>query len=167
LLPRQAKKGGGGAAAKIQVLLNDAVEGVGKKNEVVMVNTGYYNNFLRPKKLAAIISDDEVKVKVEKEQEELAAIKQDAINMGLDIEKLGPIVLKRKTGKNNNIFGTITHKQIADAIKEKTGGKITFSQKMKWTVPSVEGLGEFTCSVQLHPDVSQTVKVSVEPEKSK
>ena len=43
--------------------------------------------------------------------------------------------------------------QIADAIKEKSGGKMTFTQKMKWTVPDVQGLGEFTCSVQLHPDV--------------
>jgi large subunit ribosomal protein L9 len=149
------------------VLLNDAVDGVGKKNEVVMVNTGYYNNFLRPKKLASIISDDEVQVKVEKEKEELEAIKQEAITMGTIIEKLGPVVLKRKTGKDNNIFGTITHKQIAQAIEEKSGGKVAFSQKMKWTVPTVEGLGEFTCSVQLHPEVSQNVKVSVEPEKSK
>ena len=132
-----------------------------------MVNTGYYNNFLRPKKLAAIISDEEVEVKVEKEQEALEAIKQEAITMGTVIENLGPIVLKRKTGKNNNIFGTITHKQIAQAIEEKSEGKVAFSQKMKWTVPSVEGLGEFTCSVQLHPEVSQNVKVSVEPEKSK
>lgn len=55
--------------------------------------------------------------------------------------------------------------QIADAIKDKAEGKVTFNQKMKWTVPEVAGLGEFTCSVQIHPEVSQDVKVKVEAEK--
>lgn len=53
---------------KIQVLLKEVVEGVGKKNEVVKVNSGYYNNFLRPKNLASIISDEGVQEKVAKEK---------------------------------------------------------------------------------------------------
>lgn len=36
------------------------MEGIGKANEVVMVNSGYFNNFLRPKALATIISDEQV-----------------------------------------------------------------------------------------------------------
>lgn len=57
------KKSGGGAAAKVQVLLKANVEGVGKANEVITVNTGYFNNFLRPKALADLISDAEVEVR--------------------------------------------------------------------------------------------------------
>ena len=119
-IPEQAKgKSKPAAAAKIQVLLKDDVEGVGKSNQVVSVNTGYYNNFLRPKNLASIISDEEVKEKEAKEQEELEMIKQDAINMGTEIESLGPIVLKRKTGANNNIFGKVTHKQVSSSDTNK------------------------------------------------
>lgn len=108
----QAKGKGGATAAKVQVLLKDTIEGVGKANEVVQVNTGYYNNFLRPKNLATIISDEGVEDKVAKEQEERERIKQVAIEMGTVIEDLGTIVLKKKTGKDNNIFGTVTHKQV-------------------------------------------------------
>jgi ribosomal protein L9 len=56
------------ADTKIQVLLKEVVEGVGKKNEVVKVNSGYYNNFLRPKNLASIISDEGVQEKLAKEK---------------------------------------------------------------------------------------------------
>ena len=56
----KAKAKKSGAAGKLQVLLKDAVEGVGKQNEVVSVASSYFNNFLRPKNLAAIISDEEV-----------------------------------------------------------------------------------------------------------
>lgn len=108
----QAKSKGGATAAKLQVLLKEPIEGVGKANEVVQVGAGYYNNFLRPKNLATIISDEGVEEKVAKEQEDLDRIKQAAIEMGTAIKDLGPIVLKRKTGKDNNIFGTITHKQV-------------------------------------------------------
>ena len=156
---------GKSAGAKVQVLLNEAVEGLGKANEVVQVTPAYFSNVLRPKNKAKMISDDEVKVKEAKEEEERETIKQDAISMGTEIEKICPIVLKRKTGKGNNIFGTITHKQVADAIVAQTGGKVKFTQKMKWTMPEVQGLGEFACEVQLHPEVSQKVKVDVQPEK--
>jgi ribosomal protein L9 len=61
----KAKKGGAG---KVQVLLKDAVEGVGKANEVVFVASSYFNNFLRPKNLATIISDEEVQEKEAQEQ---------------------------------------------------------------------------------------------------
>jgi len=43
---------------------------------VITVNTGYYNNFLRPKKLAEIISNDQVVVKDEKEADAREEIKQ-------------------------------------------------------------------------------------------
>ena len=45
-------------------------------------------------------------------QEEREMIKQEAIDMGAAIEGLGTIVMKRKTGKDNNIFGKVTHKQV-------------------------------------------------------
>ena len=160
-----AKAKGASKSAKVQVLLKEDVEGIGKANEVVMVNTGYYNNFLRPKNKGHIISDEEVKVKEAKELEELEAIKQNAIEMGTTIEALCPLIMKRKVGKGNNIVGKITHKQIADAISAKADDKVKFTQKMKWTVPDVQGLGEFTCSVQLHPEVTQSIKVDVQAEK--
>ena len=74
---------GKSAGAKVQVLLNEAVEGLGKANEVVQVTPAYFSNVLRPKNKAKMISDDEVKVKEAKEEEERETIKQDAISMGI------------------------------------------------------------------------------------
>eukprot|EP00286_Rhodomonas_abbreviata_P020444 CAMPEP_0181307864 /NCGR_PEP_ID=MMETSP1101-20121128/11128_1 /TAXON_ID=46948 /ORGANISM="Rhodomonas abbreviata, Strain Caron Lab Isolate" /LENGTH=161 /DNA_ID=CAMNT_0023414151 /DNA_START=108 /DNA_END=591 /DNA_ORIENTATION=+ len=159
-----AKKKGGGAAAKVQVLLKSNVEGVGKANEVITVNTGYFNNFLRPKALATIISDAEVEVKEAEEQEVRDQIKQEAILQAEQLKKL-TVVLKRKVGAGNKIFGSVTSKQIVDEIKAVSGGKVKLQSKLKWDVPEVHGLGDFTAKVQLHPEVSGSVKVSVQEEK--
>ena len=55
--------------------------------------------------------------------------------------------------------------EIYDRNVGEVGDKVKFTQKMKWTMPEVQGLGEFACEVQLHPEVSQKVKVDVQPEK--
>ncbi len=146
----QAKaKASKAAPGKVQVLLKGAVEGVGKDGEVVSVASSYFINFLRPKNLAQMISDEEVEQKKAKEQacvsprqlrvnastvracprraktccahvlfcaqEERERIKQEAVDMAAAIKGLGKIVLKRKTGADNNIFGKVTHKQVPNS----------------------------------------------------
>ena len=74
------------------------------------------------------------------------------------IEELEFIKIKRKPGA----IGTITHQEIAAAITRRSG--VQFGPKMNWTVPSVEDFGDFTCSVQLCPWVSQSIIVKVVPE---
>eukprot|EP00961_Rhodomonas_salina_P025238 340449-Rhodomonas_salina.1 len=128
------KKSGGGAAAKVQVLLKANVEGVGKANEVITVNTGYFNNFLRPKALADLISDAEVEVKEAKEQEARDELKQEAVDQAAALKAMGSVVVKRKVGAGGKIFGSVTSKQLIDEIKTKTDGK-SASILISWTPP--------------------------------
>eukprot|EP00960_Hanusia_phi_P065297 766055-Hanusia_phi.AAC.4 len=164
---------------KVQVILKGNVDGVGKQNEVLRVNIGYYNNFLRPKALADIISDEEVEVMVAKHKEELAQKKQEAEELASEVKKLGDIVLLRKVGKGNQIFGSVTNKQIIEEVSKKSGGKgedhslrdelllpdflspVQLSAKMKWEIPEVSGLGEYSASVQVHPEVTVGIRVVV------
>uniref|UniRef100_A0A7S0MS90 50S ribosomal protein L9, chloroplastic n=1 Tax=Cryptomonas curvata TaxID=233186 RepID=A0A7S0MS90_9CRYP len=146
---------------KFQVLLKSTVEGVGKANQVVQVNSGYFNNFLRPKGLASVISDEEVKIKEANEREALAKLKQDAINCATEIQSIAVITMKRKLGENGKIFGTVTHKQIVEEIKLKSGGKVDLSTKNKMDFPEIHGLGEYGVTIHLHPEVTATLKLKV------
>ena len=62
-------------------------------------------------------------VKIAKELEVLAQLKQQAINLATEIETIGSVILKKKLGENGKIFGTVTSKQIAEEIKARSGGK--------------------------------------------
>ena len=129
------------------------------------VNTGYFNNFLRPKALGTIISDEEVAERNELRQEELAAILQTAVDQAAQLKSMGAVILKRKMGAGGKIFGNVTHKQIMEAIKEQTGGKVDLTLKQKMTIPEVTAIGSVNIDIQLHPSVSHTVRLDVVEEK--
>eukprot|EP00290_Baffinella_frigidus_P014025 CAMPEP_0180158280 /NCGR_PEP_ID=MMETSP0986-20121125/26804_1 /TAXON_ID=697907 /ORGANISM="non described non described, Strain CCMP2293" /LENGTH=201 /DNA_ID=CAMNT_0022108083 /DNA_START=6 /DNA_END=614 /DNA_ORIENTATION=- len=158
-----AKKSGVGSADKLQVLLKGDVAEIGKANTVVMVNKGYFNNFLAPKALASIISDEAVAVRVAEAAEEARVIKQAAMDTA-EALKLLKIALKRKVGGGNKIFGSVTNKQILDEIKLLSPG-LAVSAKQKWDVPDVSGLGSITVNVQLHPEVSVAFNVDIVEQK--
>ncbi|KAJ1491661.1 hypothetical protein T484DRAFT_1773654 [Baffinella frigidus] len=178
-----AKKSGVGSADKLQVLLKGDVAEIGKANTVVMVNKGYFNNFLAPKALASIISDEAVAVRVAEAAEEARVIKQAAMDTA-EALKLLKIALKRKVGGGNKIFGSVTNKQILDEIKllspglavsakqnwdvpdvSGLGHGLAVSAKQKWDVPDVSGLGSITVNVQLHPEVSVAFNVDIVEQK--
>ena len=56
----------------------------------------------------------------------LAKLKQEAINCATEIQSIAVITMKRKLGESGKIFGTVTHKQIVEELKLKSGGKGTF-----------------------------------------
>lgn len=94
-------------------------------------------------------------------------MKQEAINCATEIQSIAVITMKRKLGENGKIFGTVTHKQIVEEIKLKSGGKgtnidvaypvsqvlifyfaVDLSSKNKMDFPEIHGLGEY--GVSLH-----------------
>ena len=60
---------------------------------------------------------------VAKRKEELAQKKQEAEDLASAVKNLGDIVLLRKVGKGNQIFGSVTNKQVIEEVTKKSGGK--------------------------------------------
>ena len=102
----------------MKVYLLEDVKGQGKKGEIINVSDGYAQNFLFKKNLASpatadVINSVEIKNKTlayHKEQERLAAIEKAAQLKGRKI------VLKARHGEQGKIFGSITAKEIAEAL---------------------------------------------------
>ncbi len=147
----------------MKVILQADVKGKGRKGDYVEVSDGYARNFLLPKGLAVEANNANLNVlKGKKEAEEFR--KQQELEQAQDIaSKLEGITvcLSAKAGENGKLFGSITSKDIAEAVKMQHHIVI---DKRKIVVPDggVKTTGTHKLEVKLHPQVHGicTVKVT-------
>ncbi|MCL1808887.1 MAG: 50S ribosomal protein L9 [Clostridiales bacterium] len=144
----------------IVILLKD-VKGTGKAGEVVKVSDGFARNLLVPKGFAIEASDKNIK-SLEK-QKSLVAEK----NAGeqAKAEKLAErlaglsVDIASKAGEGGKLFGSITSKDIADALKEQHS--IDMDKKKLVLDAPIKHVGEFEVSIKLYHEVSARLKVNV------
>jgi large subunit ribosomal protein L9 len=144
----------------MKVILKQNVPALGKAGDVVKVNDGYARNLLIPKGLACAADEKNVKVfEVEKKnilrkaEKELEAAKE----LAEALEKI-TITITRKVGDQNKIFGSVTSKDIEEALKEKG---FTVDKKMIVHDEQIKSLGEFTIKVKVHHGVDAQLKLHV------
>ncbi|KMT21784.1 50S ribosomal protein L9 [Clostridium cylindrosporum] len=145
----------------MKVILKADVKGSGKKGEVINTSDGYARNFLFPKGLAIeatpgnIKSLELIKAKEAKlKAEELAEAKALA-------EKIGELTvsLKVKTGDNGKVFGSVTAKDVAEALESQHGIKV---EKKKVDIKeAIKTTGVYTAEVKVYPEVVGKLKVSI------
>ena len=142
------------------VLLAD-VKGSGKKGELVNVSDGYARNFLFPKKLAKeanaqalneLKNADESKAFKIKQETEAAQASADKIN-GKSVSILA------KAGQGGKLFGSVTAKEIAEAIKKQYG--VDVDKRKIDTKGDMKAFGTYECEVKLYSGITATVKAVV------
>ncbi len=145
----------------MKVILLQDVKSVGKKGELVNASEGYAKNFLFPKKLAveatkSNLNDFELKQKSEekRKQEELENAQKIAENLKDQV-----VTIKVKTGGNGKLFGSVTNKEVADAIVEQT--KQDIDKKKVSIGDPIKMVGERTATIKLHPKVSAEVTIKI------
>ena len=144
----------------IVILLKD-VKGTGKAGEVVKVSDGYARNMLLPKGLAKEATEGNVR-NLEKQKaiaaEKLEAQKEAAKKQAEEMSKI-TVVIKSKGGENGKLFGSITSKDIAEALEKQEGIKV---DKKKIVLASpIKQTRNTQVTVKLFPEVSATLKVTV------
>lgn len=144
----------------IVILLKD-VKGTGKAGDVVKVNDGYARNMLLPKGLAKEATDGNIRnlekqkaIAAEKQEAQKAAAMEQAKQMN-DIN----VVIKSKGGENGKLFGSITSKDIAEALEKQENIKID-KKKIELSAP-IKQTGDTQVTVRLFPEVTATLKVTV------
>jgi len=147
----------------MEVILREDIDNLGTRGQVVKVAPGYARNFLLPKRLAVAATDANKKIVEQERQAHLrkeAKFKADAE----DLSKLlsGVIVtITQKSGENDQLFGSVTSKDIADALAAKN---YTIDRKKIQLDDPIKQLGEFKVPVKLHKDVTAEVTVVVAKE---
>ncbi len=143
------------------VILNRDIKGTGKAGDVVNVSDGYARNMLLPKGYATEATESNIRslkkqkaIAAEKKAEEKAAAQQTA-------EKIGKVSveIKTKAGEGGRIFGSITSKDIADALKAQHN--ITVDKKKILLDSPIKQTGEMTVEIKLYTDVNAKLKVVV------
>jgi large subunit ribosomal protein L9 len=144
----------------MEVILREDVEKLGNRGEVVKVAAGYARNFLLPKKLAVAATGSNKKI-VEQERQGHLRKEAKAKSEFEDLAKLlngVTVTISQKAGENNQLFGSVTSKDVADALAAKN---YTIDRRKVILEEPIKSLGEFKVPVRLHKEVTAEVTVVV------
>lgn len=144
----------------MEVILREDIEKLGNRGQVVKVASGYARNFLLPKKLAVAATPSNKKII---EQERQAHLRKEAKLQG-EAQELATLMtgvtvtIAQKAGENDQLFGSVTSKDVADALAAKNYS--IDRRKIQLDEP-IKQLGEFKVPVKLHKDVTAEITVVV------
>src|ERR1700687_976135 len=147
----------------MQVILQEDVEKLGTRGQVLEVAAGYARNALLPRKLAIEATSSNRK-HLEKLKTVLAkrtATERDAAQKQADALNSVTVRLARKAGENDQLFGSVTTADIAESIA--TQGYKVDKRQVQLAEP-IKLIGEFQVAVKLYQEISANVKVVVEKE---
>jgi large subunit ribosomal protein L9 len=147
----------------MEVILREDVDKVGTRGAVVKVADGYARNFLLPKRLAVPATDANKKI-VDQEREAHLRREAKLKSEAEDLRKLMQAVtvtLRQRVGENNQLFGSVTAKDIADALEAQ---KYHIERRKIQLEEPIRTLGEHKVTLRLHREVPTEITVIVEPE---
>lgn len=147
----------------MQVILNQDVKGQGKKGQLVNVSDGYARNYLLPRGLAQEATKSNINVMKGKAESLEYKIKTETEEAKQIAEKMKEIevILSAKAGDNGKLFGSITSKDVAEALKMQHHIKL---DKKKFVMSDIKKLGVTEVQVKLYTGITGTLKVNVKPE---
>ena len=149
----------------MKVILCADVKGQGKKDQIVDVSDGYARNFLFPKKLA-IPADakgiNEAKNKEASKQHKIDVERQNAMDIAEKLKSI-KLVFEYAAGPDKKLYGSVTAKDIADALQKKHN-IIIDTRKITLNVP-IKSFGTFSADVKLFTDVIGKINVEVTSKK--
>lgn len=148
----------------MKVILKQDIKGVGKKDQVINAADGYARNFLFPKNLA-VPADAGNMNSLQAKQDSNAFRKGEELKEAKAIaEKMKKITIKMKikAGENGKLFGGVTSKEIAEALKKDFN--IDVDKKKVLLKDTIKVAGVTNVDIKLYEGVTATVKVEIQPE---
>ncbi len=148
----------------VQIMLTKDVSKVGKLGDLVKVAPGYARNYLMPQGLAVLATPGVIKEaerRKAKEQQRLLELRQAAERQRDALTTIGGYIIKKKTGENNVIFGSVTAPEVAELIKARTDQEV---DRRDITVPDIKTIGTYDVTIKLHSEITATIKLQVLPE---
>jgi large subunit ribosomal protein L9 len=147
----------------MEVILREHVDNLGRRGEIVKVAAGYARNFLLPRKLALLATEGNKK-HVERERakfEAKEALERDAAQTVASQVSGVEIIIARRVGETEALYGSVTTADIAEALAAKG---LEIDKRKLQLDEAIKRVGDFDVPVKLHRDVTATVKVRVVPE---
>lgn len=145
----------------MKVLLKKDVHGSGKEGDIVNVADGYANNYLIPRGLAVsadagVINAARIKKQAQKHRVEVQ--RQNAKALAKNMSKL-TVKVYSKAGENGRLFGSITGKEVADALKEQYDIDVD-KKKIRFEEP-IKAIGIYTVTAHMFEQTDAKFKLEV------
>ena len=144
----------------MKVILIEDVASVGKAWDLVNASDGYARNFLIPRGLAREASGKNMQeLELEREAAARRVNRQKKATQAL-VEGLDGVIchISRKVGQQDKLFGSVTSKDIRDALKNQG---IEIDKKDIILEDPIKSLGEFSVKIKVYPGISADIKVVV------
>jgi len=145
----------------MKVILLKDVKSLGKKGDLVEVAEGYARNYLLPGKLADEATQGGIK-QIEQEKNALKNKQKKEMDAANSLaQKLAKISLSlgAKAGDQGKLFGSITNKDISEALLKQHNIKVD-RRKIELADP-IKALGEYEVSVRLAAEVEAKLSIKV------
>ena len=146
----------------MKVILLQDVRALGKAGDTKDVADGYARNFLLNKKLALEATPQNLKnlaLQKQKQAEKAAADLAEAKELAKKIAGMH-VVIKVKAGDGGRLFGSVTNKEVAEALSSLVGQEID-KRKVEFKEP-IKALGEAEALIKLHSEVHQSLRLKIE-----
>jgi len=147
----------------MQIILQEDVEKLGTRGEVVEVAVGYARNFLLPRKLGLEASPANLK-RLEKIRVTLSkrtATEKEAAEKQAELLRGVTLTLSRKAGENDQLFGSVTAADLADALAAQ---KFEVDKRQIQLAEPIKLIGEYKVPVKLVHGVTAEFKLVVQKE---
>ncbi len=147
----------------MEIILQEDVEKLGTRGQVVTVKEGYARNYLLPQKLAVPANASNMK-RLEKMRAAFAkkeATERESAQQQAALLASVTLKLSRKAGESDQLFGSVTTADIAEALKAQ--GYEIDKRKIQLNDP-IKLVGEYPITLKLYRDVTATVTLTVDRE---
>ncbi len=146
----------------MEVILLEKVRNLGALGETIKVRAGYGRNYLIPRGKAVMATADNIaKFEARRAELEQAAAGTLAVAQGraAKVAELGEVTIGHNAGEEGKLFGSVGTHDIADAIS-KAGVEVA-RHEIAMPEGPIRQVGEYELELNLHTDVTQTIKVNV------
>ena len=145
----------------MKVILLKDIKGTGKKDQIIEASDGYARNFLFPKKLAKEANAQALNELKNAEESKAFKIKQETEAAQASADKINgkSVSILAKAGQGGKLFGSVTAKEIAEAIKKQYG--VDVDKRKIDTKGDMKAFGTYECEVKLYSGITATVKAVV------
>ena len=147
----------------MQIILQEDIDKLGHRGDVVTVKPGYARNYLLPRSLAIEATAGNMKA-LERIRTSLAkktATELEAAKKQADLLSGVSVSFKRKTGENDQMFGSVTTADISEALAAQ-GFKV--DKRQVQLADPIKTIGEHDVTIRVFRDVTALVKAVVEKE---
>ena len=148
----------------MKVILLENIDNVGRKGETHEVKEGFGRNYLIPRHLAILATKDNIKSLQQHARKLIDRKDRDLKTAEMTKQRLDETLLtiKHKAGQDGKLFGSVTVKELAEAIKNVLG--IEVDRKSIRLDEPIKMTGAYTIDIHLEKGISAQVKVEVEQE---